>query len=154
MGLVKGKPPIVEKAPEDTVKTWPHLLIRELIATIVAVAFLLIVSVVFNAPLEEHANPMETPNPAKAPWYFLGLQELVHYSALVGGVIVPGLTVFFLAALPYIDRSAHRKPSKRKLLTVLFTTVVLANLALIIIGTYFRGPGWSLVLPWTAGAGH
>ncbi len=154
MGLIKGRPPIVEKSPEDTVMTWPHLLIRELIAVLVVLSLLVVISLVFNAPLEGIADPTETPNPAKAPWYFLGLQELVHYSALLGGVIVPGLFVLLLVALPYLDRTTHRAPSKRKLLTTAFTVFVVVNVVLIIIGTYFRGPGWSFILPWSNGPVH
>ena len=154
MAVVRGRPPVVDKSPEDTVMTWPHLLIRELIAAVVVMTVLLALSLVLTAPLEEHANLTEPPSPAKAPWYFLGLQELVHYSALIGGVIIPGLSVFLLAALPYLDRTPHRAPSKRKLLTVVFTVFVIANVALIVIGTYFRGPGWSFIVPWRSGSIH
>ncbi|MDO8586374.1 MAG: menaquinol oxidoreductase [Armatimonadota bacterium] len=152
MAVVKGKSPVVDKSPEDTVMTWPHLLIRELVASVVVMAVLLAISLVLNAPLEEHANLTETPNPAKAPWYFLGLQELVHYSALIGGVIIPGLSLFLLAALPYLDRTPDRAPSKRKLLTVVFTVFIIVNVVLIVIGSYFRGPGWSFIVPWRGGS--
>src|SRR5512134_581791 len=90
--------------PNDEVFAWPHLLFRELLVTLAVVVVLHVLSLVFMAPLEEIADPTRTPNPAKAPWYFLGLQELVHYSALVGGVIVPTLIVVALVILPYVDR--------------------------------------------------
>ena len=86
---------------------WPHLLYREALVALGVVIVLHLVSLVFMAPLEEMADPTRTPNPAKAPWYFLGLQELVHYSALVGGVMVPALLVVTLLALPYVDRNPH-----------------------------------------------
>ena len=91
--------------PNDEVFAWPHLLYRELLVALGVIIVLHVVSLVFMAPLEEIADPTRTPNPAKAPWYFLGLQELVHYSALIGGVIVPTLLVLALLALPYVDRS-------------------------------------------------
>src|SRR6516225_8481390 len=80
MAIVDGESLAVEKGPEDTVSTWPHLMIRELL-----------VFLVLNAPLEEPANALHSPNPAKAPWYFVGIQELVSYSALLGGIVVPTL---------------------------------------------------------------
>ncbi len=75
--------------PDDEVFAWPHLLYRELLVALGVVVALHVVSLLFMAPLEEMADPTRTPNPAKAPWYFLGLQELVHYSAFIGGVLVP-----------------------------------------------------------------
>ena len=93
MALVRGKTPSVGKGPEDTVFAWPHLLIREIILLVIVFALILAAAVFINAPLEEPANPTHPPNPAKAPWYLLGLQELVSYSALIGGVLIPGLIV-------------------------------------------------------------
>jgi quinol-cytochrome oxidoreductase complex cytochrome b subunit len=106
------------------------------------------VSLFYHAPLEAMANPAKTPNPAKAPWYFLGLQELVSHSALIGGVVAPTLMVLMLLGIPYFDRNPSRRPSDRKLAIWLFAIFVVANLALIIIGTFFRGPGWAWVPPW------
>ena len=102
------------------------------------------VSLFWKAPLEELANPAKTPNPAKAPWYFLGLQELVSHSALLGGVIVPGLAVLALLAIPYIDLNPSRRPADRKWAIRAFTLFVVVNVVLIIVGTFFRGPGWAL----------
>ena len=103
------------------------------------------------APLEEIADPTRTPNPAKAPWYFLGLQELVHYSALVGGVLVPTLLVVALLALPYVDRSPAGAgrwfAPERRVTNVVFTAgrrLVVST----VIGTLFRGPNWAWVWPW------
>ncbi|MFQ6116562.1 MAG: menaquinol oxidoreductase, partial [bacterium] len=96
MALVEGTAPAVEKEPEDTEFTWPHLVYRELIYALFAMAIFLLISLLFNAPLQEIADPMHPPNPAKAPWYFVGLQELVHYSAFIGGILVPLLLVIGL----------------------------------------------------------
>jgi len=104
MELVKGVAIPVEQEPENEVMSWPHLIFRELIVALAVLIVLIAISLFFNAPLEELANPSEPPNPAKAPWYFLGLQELVSYSAFIGGVLTPFLVVFaLLMAIPYID---------------------------------------------------
>jgi quinol-cytochrome oxidoreductase complex cytochrome b subunit len=114
-------------------------------ATVTAI---MTISIFFNAPLEELANPAKTPNPAKAPWYCLGLQELVSHSALLGGVVAPALMVLALLAIPYLDRNPSRRLAERKWILWLFTVFVVANLVLIVVGTFFRGPGWALVPPW------
>ncbi len=104
------------------------------------------------APLEEMADPTRTPNPAKAPWYFLGLQELVHYSALIGGVVVPTLLVALLLVLPYVDRDPHGSgrwfAPERRVANAVFSVAVLLFVALTVIGTFFRGPNWAWVWPW------
>ena len=105
-------------------------------------------SLFLNAPLEELANPAKTPNPAKAPWYFLGLQELVSHSALLGGVVAPALMVLALIRFLTSDRNPSRRPQGSQVVLWLFTIFVVANLVLIVIGTFFRGPGWALVPPW------
>jgi quinol-cytochrome oxidoreductase complex cytochrome b subunit len=138
--------------PDDEVFAWPHLLYRELLVTIGVVIILHIVSLTFNAPLEELADPTRTPNPAKAPWYFLGLQELVHYSALIGGVVVPTLAVIALLALPYVDRtrggSGQWFAHERRWINTVFTVLVAVFLGLTMIGTFFRGANWAWVWPW------
>jgi quinol-cytochrome oxidoreductase complex cytochrome b subunit len=88
----------------NSVPSTPFLTVRLLIVTLAIVALSLILALVFQAPLEEAANPEVTPNPAKAPWYFLGLQELVGYSALMGGVVVPTIVILGLALIPFMDR--------------------------------------------------
>ncbi len=138
--------------PNDEVFAWPHLLYRELAVAIAVVVVLHVVSLVFMAPLEEIADPTRTPNPAKAPWYFLGLQELVHYSALVGGVIVPTLIVLALLVVPYIDRgtagSGRWFAPERRLANTVFTTLAVVLVLLTIMGTFFRGANWAWVWPW------
>ncbi len=151
MEVVTGKPIFEMVSPEeeeDAVLSYPYAFFREAIALMVTVTGVMAVSLFFHAPLEAMANPAKTPNPAKAPWYFLGLQELVSHSALVGGVVAPTLMVLILLGIPYFDRNPHRRFSDRKLAIWLFAIFVVANVALIIIGTFFRGPGWAFVPPW------
>ncbi len=196
--------------------TYPHLLIREAITFMVLVIALVAVALFWDAPLEQLANPLLTPNPAKAPWYFLGLQELLHYfPPLVAGIIIPTLVVIALVVVPYFNINIQGAPLSSKnpkrtlwiflsvvgalslLLgffrawTVLVPTVIVAVLALTsyrgfpsesrgasswwsrerplswwvmtwfisvavvltVVGTFFRGPGWSWVWPWSSHAG-
>ena len=151
MEVVTGKPifeTITPEEEEDTVFSYPYAFVREAVALMATVTTVMVISIFFSAPLEELANPAKTPNPAKAPWYFLGLQELVSHSALLGGVVAPALMVLALLAIPYLDRNPSRRPGDRKWALWLFTIFVVANLVLIVIGTFFRGPGWMLVPPW------
>src|SRR3972149_2763069 len=105
MELVKGTSPMVEKGPEDTVMSWPHLLILEVLAALGVIALLLFWSLALNAPLRELANPDVTENPTKAPWYFMNLQELLlHMNPSLAGVIIPSILILFLMAIPYLDR--------------------------------------------------
>ena len=151
MEVVTGKPifeTITPDEEEDTVFSYPYAFVREAVALMATVTTIMAISIFYNAPLEELANPAKTPNPAKAPWYFLGLQELVSHSALIGGVVAPTLMVLALLAIPYFDRNPSRRPVDRKWMIWLFTFFVAVNIALIIIGTFFRGPGWAFVPPW------
>jgi len=200
--------PTLRRREEKWVMTFPHLIIREVIMFMAVVIGLAVIALLFNAPLEGLANPLETPNPSKAPWYFLGLQELLHYfPPVVAGVVIPGLVVTALVVIPYArinlvagplwsgDRKrlstgiaavtsvlvilfsafqcwaivvpslivaaamfAARSEGKgrpfRRFLTLVtlpewvMTWFVLVAAILTIIGTFFRGPGWSLVWPW------
>ncbi len=152
MELMKGTKPTVGLQPDDMIFTWPHLLIRELVLFAIVVACLLTAAFMFNAPLEEVANPNHPPNPAKAPWYFLGLQELVSYSAFIGGVLIPTLIVVALMLVPFIDRKKVGIgvwfAKERWLANGLFLSFLLIMGALIILGTYFRGANWGFVVPW------
>lgn len=211
--------PAVDAMDEPVAMTFPHLLVREAIALVSISLVLTVLAIVFDAPLEEIANPQKTPNPAKAPWYFLGLQELLHYyPPIVSGVLLPGLVVLALIVIPYFDinleRRAFWQPGEaanvraRKLaglwaavavlsIVFLFTGshpvwpilvplwvvaaamsvpavtrrsqglvgllgntslafwvfvwFLLASIALTVIGTAFRGPGWGYTLPWRDG---
>ncbi len=206
--------PAVDADDEPVVMTFPHLIVRELIAFLALSLVLIAVSLRFDAPLEEIADPTQTPNPAKAPWYFLGLQELLHYyPPLVSGVLLPTLLIVALAVIPYAEINLTRAPlgareHPRRLTTVwmviaalclvfyftgsqpvwpfigtlllvgaamtvgavsssqraaivwlrsrslpfwIFAWFLLAATVLTIIGVFFRGPGWSFVLPWRDG---
>jgi quinol-cytochrome oxidoreductase complex cytochrome b subunit len=151
-GLVRGPFTRVGNVPENSVFSWPNLLLAELFVFILTVAGVLVVSYFFNAPLEEPVNVMHPPNPAKAPWYFLGLQELVSYSAFWGGVGIPGIEVLILMVVPYLDRRVKgvgRWFAKERLLAnTLFLIFVIINVILIVIGTFFRGPNWEFASPW------
>jgi quinol-cytochrome oxidoreductase complex cytochrome b subunit len=150
-GLVRGPFVKVGKLEEDTVFSWPNLLIAELVVLLITIIGVMAVSIFFNAPLEHPVNVMHPPNPAKAPWYFLGLQEQVSYSAFWGGVGVPGIELLLLALVPYIDRGkagvGRWFARERVWANALFLTFVLINVVLIVIGTFFRGANWSFVSP-------
>ncbi len=152
MELARSTTPAVGARPEDEVFTWPHLVFREMLVFMAVLALMLVLSIFWNAPLEEFANPVHPPNPAKAPWYFLGLQELVAHSAFWGGVAAPTLIVMALVSLPYIDRKRKGVGTwfsgERKVAIVIFTVCLITMLVLTVIGSVFRGPNWSLQVPW------
>src|SRR6266516_1964888 len=142
----------VEREQGDRINVFPHLLIEEFVALLIVSVVLSIFSVVVNAPLRELANPNLTPNPSKAPWYFLGLQELLRYfHAQIAGAILPALILVGLAAVPYVDRNPSTKPGDRKLAITLFTMLFMFGATLTIIGSFFRGPGFNWVWPWSQG---
>ena len=196
-----------ERGPE--VMTYPHLLLREAIALEILVIAMVVIALFWDAPLEQLANPLLTPNPAKAPWYFLGLQELLHFfPPLVAGILIPTLVVLALVVIPYFNVNVEgeplwsRRPSRnlRSVLaitilllvflaffdawTIIVPTAIVASLlifsytarqqitgwqavlaskplswwimtwfivvsiCLTVVGTFFRGPGWSWIWPW------
>ncbi len=150
----KGEPPL-EGTPENREKVWawPNLVYTEMFTIIIGTAFLVVWSILFKAPLEEPANPTWAPNPAKAPWYFLGLQEmLVYFDPWMAGVLLPGLIIVGLIAIPYIDMNpkgnGYYTFSERKfaISSFMFGWLVLW-IFLIIIGTFLRGPNWSYYGP-------
>lgn len=142
----------VKALPQDKVHTWPHLLAVEFVAALLCTAFLLIFSIFVNAPLLTLANPNQTPNPSKAPWYFLGLQELLTmFHPMVAGVTIPGMGIFALILAPYTDRNPSNKPEDRKFAISLFTLFMMFWTVLVMIGSFFRGPGQNFVFPWDAG---
>ena len=142
----------VKASPVDKVHTWPHLLIVEFAAALAMTAFLLIVSTFVNAPLQRLANTNQTPNPSKAPWYFLGLQELLTmFHPMVAGVTLPGIGIFALILAPYTDKNPSNKPEDRKFAISLFTIFLMFWAVLVIIGSFFRGPGFNFVFPWRSG---
>ena len=142
----------VEREQGDRVHTWPHLLIEEFIAMLILFAGMLVFSSIINAPLRELANPNLTPNPSKAPWYFLGLQELLRYfHPMVAGITIPTFILVGLAAIPYVDRNPSVRPGDRKVAITMFTLLFMFGAILTIIGSFFRGPGYNWVWPWAQG---
>jgi len=202
--------PQVKAHHDDYVMTFPEALFRGTVAVEVLALVLVALALLWDAPLEELANPLQTPNPAKAPWYFLGLQELLHYfPPVVAGVLIPALVVLALIAIPYFhiniadeplwSRNRSQRLRTLSIVTVVFSifliffhvyavlipTLLVAGLmffsagtspspgrfrlwlsvkqlsfwimswfllqaaVLTLIGTFFRGPGWSLVTPWS-----
>jgi menaquinol-cytochrome c reductase cytochrome b/c subunit len=143
----------VKTEPTDKVNTWPHLVVAEFGALLGMTALLVIMSIVIQAPLLEPANFNATPNPSKAPWYFLGLQELLSYfDPQIAGVTVPtiiGLVGFMM--IPYVDRNPSTKPSDRKFAIMLFTIFLAGSATLTIIGVLFRAQGFNFAFPWEAG---
>jgi len=147
----------VQKEPDDTVMTWPHLLSIEFFAAAVMSVFMLLMGVLVNAPLEELANPNATPAVAKAPWYLVGVQEMLAYFHPTVAGAIPILTIFLaIGVIPYIDRGPRgdggsSRPSDRKLGIVLFTMFAAAGLVITFLGAFFRGPGYGYIVPWENG---
>jgi hypothetical protein len=142
----------VKATPVDKVHTWPHLLAVEFVAALACTAFLFFFSIFVNAPLLQLANPNQTPNPSKAPWYFLGLQELLTmFHPMVAGVTIPGIALFALILAPYIDKNPSNKPEDRKFATSIMTVHLMFWAVLVMIGSFFRGPGFNFVFPWRDG---
>ena len=142
----------VKAVPTDKVHVWPHLLIVEFCAVLAMTAFLLVFSTFVNAPLLGAANYNLTPNPSKAPRYFLGLQELLKmFHPMVAGVAIPGVGMAGLAVAGYIDRNPSNKPEDRKFAIALFTFFIMFWAVLVIIGSFFRGEGFNFILPWRQG---
>ncbi len=142
----------VKATPVDKVHTWPHLLLIEFVAALGVTAFLLFFSIFVNAPLLELANTNQTPNPSKAPWYFLGLQELLTmFHPMIAGVTIPTIGLLGYMMAPYIDRNPSQKPEDRKFAISLFTVQFMFWAVLVIIGSFFRGPGQNFVFPWVEG---
>jgi quinol-cytochrome oxidoreductase complex cytochrome b subunit len=152
------------EAPRTTVNAIPDLTRRAAIAILGTIAIVSILAVLIPSPLEEAANPLITPNPAKAPWYFLWLQEIVtdttfHIGsftvngALLGGVLLPGLLISLMTAWPWLDRSPAAAagvwfPKSRRAQNIVFLVLCLAVVVLTLIGTFCRGPYWGFHWPW------
>ena len=143
----------VKSDPTDKVNTWPHLMLVEFGALLAMTALLVILATILQAPLLEPANFNLTPNPSKAPWYFLGLQELLSYfDPQIAGVTVPtiiGLVGFMM--IPYVDRNPSTKPSDRKLAIMMYTVFLAGSATLTMLGVLFRAEGFNFAYPWQAG---
>jgi quinol-cytochrome oxidoreductase complex cytochrome b subunit len=139
----------VDKRPDETVLTWPHLLRAEFLMACLITGMLLVMSFFVQAPLEEQANVNVTPHVAKAPWYFLGLQELLAYfNTTVAGIVIPPMYFIGLALIAYIDKSPFRAARDRKMAWIFFLSIMVFGIAVTVIGAFFRGPGWNWVWPW------
>jgi menaquinol-cytochrome c reductase cytochrome b/c subunit len=137
---------------QDKVHTWPHLLVVEFAAILIVLAALTIFSAVVKAPLLGLADLNKTPNPSKAPWYFLGLQELLTmFHPMVAGVTIPGVALAVLAVAPFVDKNPSHFPKDRKFAIAIFTIFVMLWAVLVIIGSFFRGEGFNFVFPWNNG---
>jgi len=170
LGIARGTGPTVRattlQAPDELVNSVPDVVRRIGIVVLGTIAALSMLSVFVRSPLEEPANPLVTPNPAKAPWYFLWLQEIVTDTtfkigsvtingAFLGGVILPGFLLTLLTAWPWLDKSPAATaglwlPRTRRLQNAIFLLFVLGVLLLTVIGTFCRGPYWHFYWPWEA----
>ena len=159
MELVKGQGFQTRKQPEDTVFVWPHLLYIEFIAAIIFLAGLLWVSTFKHAPLEDMASTSTTPNPMKAPWYFLGLQELlVYFDPWIAGMVLPSIIIVGLMIIPYVDVNpkgvGHWGWRERPFAIWTFMFGFVMWWIMIIIGVYFRGLDWQWYWPWDDWTAH
>ena len=137
---------------QDKVHVWPHLLVIEFASILIVMAALTIFSAVVKAPLLGLADTNKTPNPSKAPWYFLGLQELLTmFHPMVAGVTIPGVGLGLLAVTPYVDKNPSHFPKDRKFAIAIFTMFIMLWAVLVIIGSFFRGEGFNFVFPWNNG---
>lgn len=142
----------VSDRQQDKVYTWPHLLIVEFVAVLAVGCLTLVLSFFLNATFLDLANPNLTPNPSKAPWYFLGLQELLRYfHPMVAGVTIPGVGLIVLGATAYFDKNPSAKPENRKFANMAMTFFLILWTIFTFAGSFFRGPGFNWVWPWVDG---
>ena len=147
-----------DDSEDEMVVSFPEFVFKEFIAAVAMTVFLIVVSIWLQAPLLGKANPGMTPNPSKAPWYFLGLQELLsRFPPLMAGVAFPTFVIVLMILVPFLDRNPSRRPAERKVAIILFALYTAIVVALVIIGTFFRGHefvwdwGWVLGNPQTCG---
>jgi len=143
----------IRSKQEDKVYVWPHLIASEFIALLAMTLLITVLSVLPAFPLRELANPNITPNPSKAPWYFLGLQELLRYfHPMIAGVTIPGIVgLLGLMMIPYLDRNPSVRPDNRRTAITLMTFFLLGAGMMTLVGSFFRGPGFNWVWPWVDG---
>ena len=148
-----------DDSEDEMVVSFPEFIFKEFIVSVAMTVFLVIVSIWLQAPLRGQANPGVTPNPSKAPWYFLGLQELLsRFPPLMAGVAFPTFVIVLMILVPFLDRNPSRRPSERKVAIILFALYMVIVVGLVIIGTFFRGHefiwnwGWVLGNQQTCGA--
>ncbi len=145
---------------DDKIHTWPHLVRVEFLCLLLVLAGMIIWSLLVDAPLEEPAAPTRTPNPSKAPWYFLGLQEiLVYFDPWHAGVVLPSFIIIGLMVLPYIDinpkgNGYYTYKERKYEIQTFFIGFHVLWISLIIVGTFLRGPGWNWFWPWDPWDSH
>ena len=143
----------LKKDADSSIPSFPALVYREFIAALVVGVVLTVIALVVQSPLQQLADPSMTPNPSKAPWYFLGLQELLsRVPPITAGVAFPTFVIAGLIVMPYLDRNPSRQPRDRKVGIIIFTAFVIFSVAFAIIGTFFRGLEWRWF--WTGIAGR
>ncbi len=153
--IARGEPPM-EATPKEAEKTWvwPDLVYTELLCMVIGMIILVIWGIAFKAPIEEPANPSRTPNPSKAPWYFLGLQEmLVYFDPWLAGVVLPSLIIVGLMAIPYLDTNPKGNGyftfrERRVEITLFLFGFVILWVLLVMLGTFLRGPNWNFFGPY------
>src|SRR5687768_12982828 len=153
--IARGEPPM-EATPKEAEKTWvwPDLVYTELLCMVIGMIVLVVWGLVFQAPIEEPANPARTPNPSKAPWYFLGLQEmLVYFDPWLAGVVFPSLIIVGLMAIPYIDTNPRGNgyftfKERRVEITIFLFGFLILWVLLVLLGTFLRGPNWNFFGPY------
>ena len=146
---------IRDDSDDEMIVSFPEFIFKEFIVAVGMTVFLVLVSVLLQAPLLGKANAAMTPNPSKAPWYFLGLQELLsRFPPLMAGVAFPTFVIAFMVLVPYIDRNPSRRPAERKLAIILFALYMLIAVALVLIGTFFRGHEFTWDWGWVLGSGQ
>ena len=143
----------VKTEPQDKVNTWPHLMLMEFGALLLITGLLIVMSVVIHSPLLDPANVNATPNPSKAPWYFLGLQELLSYfDPQIAGVMIPTITgMAGLMMVPFVDKNPSNRPSDRKFAILLYSIFLAGSATLTLFGVLFRGKGFNFSYPWKDG---
>jgi quinol-cytochrome oxidoreductase complex cytochrome b subunit len=146
-------PEVRDDSEDEMIVSFPEFVFKEFIAAVAMTVFLVVVSVWLQAPLLGLANPGMTPNPSKAPWYFLGLQELLsRFPPLMAGVAFPTFVIVLMILVPFLDRNPSRRPSERKLAIILFAMYACITVALVLIGVFFRGHEFNWNWGWVLGS--
>lgn len=152
--IAAGEYDLMREENKDRIYVWPYLTRNEFLASIFVMVILTVWSIVIDAPLEEPANPTSTPNPSKAPWYFLGLQEmLVYFDPWIAGVVLPTLIILGLMAIPYVDinpkgNGYYTWQERKFAISIFLFGFFVLWVSLIFVGTFLRGPGWNFFAPW------
>src|SRR5437870_11943322 len=144
-----------DDSEDEMIVSFPEFIFKEFIAAVAMTVFLILVSIFLQAPLLGLANPGVTPNPSKAPWYCLGLQELLsRFPPLMAGVAFPTFVIVLMILVPYVDKNPSRRPAERKLAIILFALYSMIAVALVVIGTFFRGHEFTWDWGWVLGSGQ